>query len=776
MLESEAQDVHELFVETRRNLKRSLLLMQEKWPGSFSQFPPSILSTSSSSASMSSSGLMSSPFPFASEKLHTNRFFSSSASRSNTADGEKETNKKCGSAACRPRHCFGSLQRVIFRMEHFSSTVASLHSIASFAIYVATASDILSRVEKESVQPSAVMKKQRDLKGIRWALTKRMIPLLERPACLSNSSTPTENVKGNRAMGENPLEEDARESSSKSLHSSVFLPCGQDHPVCTAEWLWNHSDEECGIQDREDGAINEMDEVKGEAVRSLLLMACICVDAKYASSHAASIVNSFFSPFKGQNDSHSISSSDVYECTSPPSSAEKDWWLECEKGLIFQMDEQRKMQQKDNTNEQRSLSGFLSSSSAKRYWSTLFFDGPSISESKERLMSALSPVCDSSSSSLKLREYMNVSLRVGVLLFPSVVTAFAPSYFTNRRIDEDSGAKRSTLHPLFLRSIAFYSSMLLPVFIYAEESTFQACCAVFIRHVVVAVKGLLQPLLLRLREAEDKKSSESENRSTPLMSLVFSLRELMDVVLGGLERSTTVADSAASADYWTVLQQEFHTQKCGSSSAKTNPPVTLPMPVITHLGAPSGLSKTLYVYVVQPCSAAWQQELLSLYAPFRSLPSVDSSLHQVITLVGVTLRTSIYRLWMVLESIGRAELSRFGTAEHRADASRKKHQRLLQQADGKITVPLLQSLAEGQQLLMEELSSRAPSGHKLYRLHRGVDEKAPERLSSTPNKGGKDVSVYLYVESGSIYFKVGRRVLNFQLAKSIAEIFKPFTS
>lgn len=776
MLENEAQDVRELFVETRRNLRRSLLLMQEKWLSSSPQFSLSKVFTSSPSSSLTTSSLMSSPFLFAPEKSHTNQTFSSAASWPSTADREKESNKKSGSVACRPRHCFSALQRAIFRMEHFPSTVASLHSIASFANYVAMASDIVSRIEKEAVQPSAVIKKQRDLRGTRWALTKRVIPLLEKPASLSNSSTPTANGKGQRGMAENAVEEASREPVGTSLHSSLFLPSVQDNSAYTAEWLWSHSEEECGVHDREDGSIHETDEVKGEAVRSLLLTACVCVDAKYAAPRASSIVNALFSSMKEQDNAPSLSSSDVCECTSTPSAIEKDWWLEYEKGLVFLLDESRKTEQKDMLDAPHSLLGVLSCSSVKRYWSTLFFDGPSISECKDSRTSSVSPFCVSSSTALKLREYLDVSLRVGVLLFPSILSGFVPRLFTNRRKEEESGAKCNTLPPLFLRSISFYSSMLLPVFIYAEESTFHACCAVFIRQVVVAVQGILQPLLSCMQSAKAMGRRGSEMQCAPLLFVVFRLRELMDTVLGGLERSTTVADSAASADYWTVLQQEFHTQRCGSSSAKSTPLVYPPMHVITHLGAPSGLSKALYVYLVQPCCAAWQQELFSLSSASRSLSSEDASMHQVMTLIGVTLRTAMYRLWMVLECIGRAELSRFGMAEHRANATRKRHQHLLQQADGKITVPLLHSLAEEQQLLMDELSSRAPSGHKLYRLHRGVDEMAPEKLSSISNKGGKEVSVYLYVESGSIYFKVGRRALNFQLAKSIAEIFKPFAS
>lgn len=128
-------------------------------------------------------------------------------------------------------------------------------------------------------------------------------------------------------------------------------------------------------------------------------------------------------------------------------------------------------------------------------------------------------------------------------------------------------------------------------------------------------------------------------------------------------------------------------------------------------------------------------------------------------ILAATLRTMVYRLWMVVETEARAELGELGGAEHAAHISRKRNRLLLQHSGGKLTIPLIRSVAEDHDVLLKETSSQSPSGHTIYQLHRGAR------------------SLFLYVESGLPFFLVGKQRRageEYRLAHSVEELFQHF--
>lgn len=164
-----------------------------------------------------------------------------------------------------------------------------------------------------------------------------------------------------------------------------------------------------------------------------------------------------------------------------------------------------------------------------------------------------------------------------------------------------------------------------------------------------------------------------------------------------------------------------------------------------------GMARALLAELVAPFAAQGKPALLAMAAARgAAAPRLASLLH-----------TAHYRLLLLVETVGRAELSREtgGGAGHAA-TQQKRYGSLLKQSQGKITINLLCAIAEDRQLVLEEGESRSASGHAIHRLHDGSED------TSRP-------AVYLYVDNGSVLYKVGR-ARQFTTAKSVEEIFKSF--
>ncbi|KPA77713.1 hypothetical protein ABB37_07035 [Leptomonas pyrrhocoris] len=124
------------------------------------------------------------------------------------------------------------------------------------------------------------------------------------------------------------------------------------------------------------------------------------------------------------------------------------------------------------------------------------------------------------------------------------------------------------------------------------------------------------------------------------------------------------------------------------------------------------------------------------------------------------LHTAHYRLLMVAEKLARSEVAQVNGTSSTASRQRT-YETLLRQNGGKVSVPLLQTLAEDRQLVLEATPSRSPDGHRLYRLHDGMPVSA----------GGAAKAVFVYVDDGALFTKVGRSRV-FQRVKSVEDIFR----
>jgi hypothetical protein len=123
--------------------------------------------------------------------------------------------------------------------------------------------------------------------------------------------------------------------------------------------------------------------------------------------------------------------------------------------------------------------------------------------------------------------------------------------------------------------------------------------------------------------------------------------------------------------------------------------------------------------------------------------------------------TAQYRLLMIVEKLAQWEVAQANGTSSTA-AKQRTYEALLRQNGGKVSVSLLQTLAEDKQLVLEETPSRSPDGHRLYRLHDGMLDGG----------GGGSKAVFVYVDDGAFFMKVGRSRM-FQRVKSVEDIFRP---
>ncbi|RNF10883.1 hypothetical protein TraAM80_01267 [Trypanosoma rangeli] len=115
--------------------------------------------------------------------------------------------------------------------------------------------------------------------------------------------------------------------------------------------------------------------------------------------------------------------------------------------------------------------------------------------------------------------------------------------------------------------------------------------------------------------------------------------------------------------------------------------------------------------------------------------------------------TASFRALMVVEALAHAELG-VVSGRGNATAQQKKYYSMLQQSNGRVTTAILSAVTEDRQLLFEETTTRSAQGHKVYRIH----------------EGGTGPTVYVYLDHGIVYMKVGRERL-FRRAKSVEDVF-----
>lgn len=162
-----------------------------------------------------------------------------------------------------------------------------------------------------------------------------------------------------------------------------------------------------------------------------------------------------------------------------------------------------------------------------------------------------------------------------------------------------------------------------------------------------------------------------------------------------------------------------------------------------HDAARHGMSVLFYTHLVLPHAQLTHSRHLDARTAWSSL-----------------LQTAQYRLLMVLDRLAQSEVAQaHGTST--TAAKQRTYESLLRQKGGKVSVSLLQTLAEDKQLVLEETPSRSPDGHRLYRLHDGMDDG-----------GSAAKAVFVYVDDGALFMKVGRSRV-FQRVKSVEDIFRP---
>ncbi|ESL10723.1 hypothetical protein TRSC58_01539 [Trypanosoma rangeli SC58] len=115
--------------------------------------------------------------------------------------------------------------------------------------------------------------------------------------------------------------------------------------------------------------------------------------------------------------------------------------------------------------------------------------------------------------------------------------------------------------------------------------------------------------------------------------------------------------------------------------------------------------------------------------------------------------TAGFRALVVVEALAHAELG-VVSGRGNATAQQKKYYSMLQQSNGRVTTAILSAVTEDRQLLFEETTTRSAQGHKVYRIH----------------EGGTGPTVYVYLDHGIVYMKVGRERL-FRRAKSVEDVF-----
>ncbi|KEG13600.1 hypothetical protein DQ04_00901020 [Trypanosoma grayi] len=120
--------------------------------------------------------------------------------------------------------------------------------------------------------------------------------------------------------------------------------------------------------------------------------------------------------------------------------------------------------------------------------------------------------------------------------------------------------------------------------------------------------------------------------------------------------------------------------------------------------------------------------------------------------------TASYRGLAIVEALAHAELG-VVSGRGNATAQQKKYHSMLRQSNGRVTTAILSAVTEDRQLLFEETAARSAQGHKVCRIH----------------EGAAGPSVFVYVDNGTVYMKVGRERA-FRRAKSVEEVFSIFAS
>ncbi|CBZ24295.1 conserved hypothetical protein [Leishmania mexicana MHOM/GT/2001/U1103] len=169
-----------------------------------------------------------------------------------------------------------------------------------------------------------------------------------------------------------------------------------------------------------------------------------------------------------------------------------------------------------------------------------------------------------------------------------------------------------------------------------------------------------------------------------------------------------------------------------------------------------GMSISFNRALVQPHSHVVER-LLFASSPASDGSGVSKVVQQSREWAGI-LYSAQYRLLLILEKLAHSEVAQAnGTSS--TSAKQRTYEAMLRQNGGKVSVSLLQTLAEDKQLVLDETPSRSPEGHRLYKLHDGLLDDS-----------GK--AVFVYLDDGALFTKVGR-ARAFQRVKSVEEIFKP---
>ncbi|EPY19937.1 hypothetical protein STCU_09232 [Strigomonas culicis] len=151
-----------------------------------------------------------------------------------------------------------------------------------------------------------------------------------------------------------------------------------------------------------------------------------------------------------------------------------------------------------------------------------------------------------------------------------------------------------------------------------------------------------------------------------------------------------------------------------------------------------GMSRALHAHLVQPCLRA---------LPVMLQPGTPLSMRHIV-------QTAVYRLLRIVESLARAEVAH-RTGAVLVSAQQKRYAALLEQSNGKVTHAVLRLVVEDRHLSMEETAARSENGHRIYKV----------------GDGGEDSrSAYVYLDDGSVYYKVGRSKA-FKRAHSVDELF-----
>ncbi|TPP42798.1 hypothetical protein CGC20_7815 [Leishmania donovani] len=168
-----------------------------------------------------------------------------------------------------------------------------------------------------------------------------------------------------------------------------------------------------------------------------------------------------------------------------------------------------------------------------------------------------------------------------------------------------------------------------------------------------------------------------------------------------------------------------------------------------------GMSVSFNRALVQPHGHVVER-LLFASSPASGVSGVSKVVQQSREWSGI-LYSAQYRLLLILEKLAHSEMAQVnGTSS--TSAKQRTYEAMLRQNGGKVSVSLLQTLAEDKQLVLDETPSRSPDGHRLYKLHDGLLD-------------GSGKAVFVYLDDGALFTKVGR-ARAFQRVKSVEDIFK----